>query len=162
VPHRTLSLRRASSALLALAGALLGGCQGAPPPEPARPTAVAQVRTPAPTPAPWRWGGGSDQQTALRLPNELLSIDLAVHPSESWPAVAATTWGGPTTNPHSALVRVFNPTTARWGPALQVDVGPSSLGRGRFGRVAHRSRSPRAATHRWRWRPRPTASSPRC
>jgi len=75
-----------------------------------------------------RAGGGSGQKTTLQLPEVVLTTDIAVHPTEGWPAVAAAVWSG-NDNPERAFVSVLNPTTRTWTPAHQVDIGPAALGR---------------------------------
>jgi hypothetical protein len=109
-------------------------------PVPGAPTLI-----PYPTPLPTRPAyptmepqlihGGSSGQTVLQLPGVLLTIDLAVHPTEGWPAVAALLWPGVTRDPRQAFVRVMDPRTQIWGPAQQLDVGPASSGTDRFANV---------------------------
>jgi hypothetical protein len=77
---------------------------------------------------PRPWQGGSDQQNTLLLPSNVLTIDLATHPTESWAAVGAVVWSG-NDDPERGFVSVYHPQTRRWSPAHQVDVGPSQLGR---------------------------------
>jgi hypothetical protein len=75
-----------------------------------------------------RAGGGSGQKTTLQLPEVVLNVDIAAHPTEGWAAVAAAVWSG-SDNPERAFVSVLNPTTRTWTPAHQVDIGLASLGR---------------------------------
>jgi hypothetical protein len=75
-----------------------------------------------------RAGGGSGQKTTLQLPEAVLALDLAVHPTEGWAAVSAVVWSG-NDNPERAFVSVLNPQTRTWTPAHQVDIGPAALGR---------------------------------
>jgi hypothetical protein len=83
---------------------------------------------PYPTREPWVWQGGSDQQTTLFLPSNVLTIDLAAHPTENWAAVGAVVWSG-NSDPERAFVSVLHPHSRRWSPAHQVDLGPAQLGR---------------------------------
>jgi hypothetical protein len=75
-----------------------------------------------------RAGGSSGQKNTLQLPEVVLNIDIATHPTEGWAAVAAAVWSG-NSNPERAYVSVLNPHTRTWTPAHQVDIGLSSLGR---------------------------------
>ena len=90
--------------------------------------------TPVPPPPPFptmedtRAGGGSGQKTTLQLPEVILSTDITTHPTQGWPAVAATVWSG-NDNPERAFVSVYNPRTRTWTPAHQVDIGAASIGR---------------------------------
>ncbi|NTU83801.1 MAG: hypothetical protein HGA45_31250 [Chloroflexales bacterium] len=107
-------------------------------PYPRCPPAPGETLVPWPTPVPppppyptmeeTRAGGGSGQKNTLQLPEVILNVDLAVHPTEGWPAVAAAVWSG-NDNPERAFVSVYNPVTRTWTPAHQVDIGPSALGR---------------------------------
>ncbi len=83
---------------------------------------------PYPTMADTRAGGSSGQKNTLQLPEVVLTIDVAAHPTEGWAAVAAAVWSG-SDNPERAFVSVLHPTTRTWTPAHQVDIGISSLGR---------------------------------
>lgn len=83
---------------------------------------------PYPTMADTRAGGSSGQKNTLQLPEVVLNIDVAVHPTEGWAAVSAVVWSG-NDNPERAYVSVLNPHTRTWTPAHQVDIGASSLGR---------------------------------
>jgi hypothetical protein len=91
-----------------------------PTPVPAQP--------PYPTMADTRAGGSSGQKTTLQLPEVVLNIDVAAHPTEGWAAVSAAVWSG-NDNPERVFVSVLNPTTRTWTPAHQVDIGAASLGR---------------------------------
>lgn len=82
---------------------------------------------PYPTMEPRHWQGGSDAQTTLFLPNTVLTTDLAVHPTEGWPAVASVVWSG-TDDPTRVMVSVYQPQAGAWSPARQVDVGESQIG----------------------------------
>ena len=90
--------------------------------------------TPLPAPPPFptmeetRSGGGSGQKQTLQLPETILHVDSTTHPTEGWPAVAASVWSG-NDNPERAFVSVLNPATRTWTPAHQVDIGPAALGR---------------------------------
>jgi hypothetical protein len=96
--------------------------------------ALAPWPTPMPPPPPYptmpsrRAGGGSGQKQTLHLPEVVLTVDIATHPTEGWPAVAAAVWSG-NDNPERAFVSVYHPATHVWSPAHQVDIGPSALGR---------------------------------
>ena len=101
---------------------------------PAPGEALAPWPTPVPPPAPYptmadtRAGGSSGQKQTLLLPEVVLTIDVAAHPTEGRAAVAAAVWSS-NDNPERAFVSVLNPTTRTWTPAHQVDIGASSLGR---------------------------------
>jgi hypothetical protein len=77
----------------------------------------------------------SDTQTTFRLPGRAYQLDIAVHPTENWPAVAMMQAFNLTTDPMAVYVRVFNPLSRRWGVAQQVDTGESSAGHDRFGAI---------------------------
>ena len=83
---------------------------------------------PYPTMVDTRAGGGSGQKTTLQLPEVVLNVDVATHPTEGWAAVAAAVWSG-NANPERAFVSVLNPATRTWTPAHQVDIGAAALGR---------------------------------
>ena len=95
---------------------------------------LAPWPTPVPAPPPYptmeetRAGGGSGLKTTIQLPEVILTADIAVHPTEGWPAVAAVAWSA-NANPERAYVIVYNPHTRSWTPAHQVDIGPAALGR---------------------------------
>lgn len=112
----------------------LAGCAvapiAAPTPQPAPPRPA-----PYPTFVPTRWMSSSDAQTTFRLPGKAYQLDLAVHPTENWPAVGIMQAFNLSTDPLRMYVRVFNPLTRRWGVAQQVDVGESSAGTDRFGQI---------------------------
>ncbi len=102
------------------------------PPPPGR----TAVRWPTPVPPPPAfptqagrpWQTGSGQATTLLLPDAVLALDMAVHPTAGWPAVAAVVWSG-TGDPERVMVSVYNPRAARWSIARQVDLGPARIGR---------------------------------
>jgi hypothetical protein len=102
------------------------------PPQPGE-TAVAWP-TPVPPPPPFPtmeprpWQTGADLKTTLHLPNTVLTVDIATHPTENWPAVASVVWSG-TDDPDRVLVSVFDPRSGTWSSARQVDIGPSAIGR---------------------------------
>lgn len=102
------------------------------PPAPGTPAAVWPTPLPPPPPYPTmpatRAGGGRGQAVLLHLPEIVLSLDLATHPTEGWPVVGAVVWSG-TDNPDRAFVSVRDPATQTWTPAQQVDRGPAGLGR---------------------------------
>ncbi|MBP1466725.1 exo-alpha-sialidase [Candidatus Chloroploca sp. M-50] len=83
---------------------------------------------PYPTLAPAPWQVAQDQGTTLHLPHAILSLDLAVHPTEDWAAVAAVVWSG-NDDPERVMLTVLHPTTRRWSLARQVDLGPARIGR---------------------------------
>jgi hypothetical protein len=87
------------------------------PPPPAYPTLAAR---------PWQTGSG--QNTTLHLPSAVLALDLAVHPTEGWPAVGSVVWSG-TNEPERVMLSVYNPQARRWSVARQVDLGPAQMGR---------------------------------
>lgn len=76
-----------------------------------------------------------NETTAMHLPNAVLGLDLAVHPTRNWPAVAAIDI--PVVNQDRArvFVRVYHPDRGGWGTAQNVDVGASHPGE-RFRSVA--------------------------
>lgn len=90
---------------------------------------------PYPTMDTRRWLAGSGQQTTIRLPNILFNLDMAVHPTEQWPVLGVVQGKGLTDEPNTGFVRAYNPEQGAWGPALQIDVGESTLGPDRFARV---------------------------
>jgi hypothetical protein len=96
-------------------------------------TAVAWP-SPVPPPPPFptmerrTWQTGADLQTTLHLPDVVLTIDLATHPTENWPAVASVVWSG-TEDPERVFVSVFDPNSGTWSSARQVDTGDSRIGR---------------------------------
>ena len=69
----------------------------------------------------------------MHLPGHLYGVDLAVHPTEGWPAVIALSRFVASTDPMQVFARVYNPHTRTWNVAQQVDVGTSSAGQDRFG-----------------------------
>ena len=95
---------------------------------------LAPWPTPVPPPPPYptmaetRAGGSSGQKNTLQLPEVVLNLDVAAHPTEGWAAVAAAVWSG-NDNPERAFVSVLNPRTRTWTAAHQVDIGVASLGR---------------------------------
>ena len=117
-----------------------------PTPYPPCPSAPgAPVATPYPTPVPYPTqhpiivNAGNDLVTALELPF-LHHVDVAVHPSAGWAAVASV-WtddyhgsdGGPS---RRIFVRVFSPVANTWSPARQVNPPPTEDGNGLYGGVA--------------------------
>lgn len=110
------------------------------------PPGVGEVATPLPTPIPapkpyptmvaelpQNTGG---LETAFALPGRIYQLDLAVHPTENWPAVAVMHRQSLLDEPIQLYVRVFDPVSKRWGIAQQVDVGDSSAGRDPNGFIA--------------------------
>jgi hypothetical protein len=107
-------------------------------PYPRCPPAPGEVLAPWPTPVPpqppyptmadTRAGGSSGQKNTLQLPEVVLNIDVAAHPTEGWAAVSAVVWSG-NANPERVYLSVLNPMTRTWTPAHQVDIGVAALGR---------------------------------
>jgi hypothetical protein len=83
------------------------------PPHPTRPVVLEQAE--------------SDPRTVMRLPGVILSLDMAVHPTEGWPAIATVRWPFPGQDAREVYVSVFNPAGG-WGASRSIDVGGSSLG----------------------------------
>lgn len=96
------------------------------------PTTVPTL-VPYPTQQPIVVNGGNDLTTALELPR-LQHVDIAVHPSEGWAAVASV-WPDTAGSRH-IFVRVFNPQARAWGTARQVNPPPAEKGSGLYGGVA--------------------------
>ena len=119
--------------MLLLLALVLTACTHATVPPYTPPSAAAPK--PYPTMDTRRWQQGSGQQDTLLLPNLLLHLDLAVHPTEEWPALAVVQHPGLTDAPYRGFVRVYDPRSGGWSAALQVDVGRSTLGSDRFARV---------------------------
>ena len=90
------------------------------------PTTVPTL-VPYPTQQPIVVNGGNDLTTALELPR-LQHVDVAVHPSEGWAAVASV-WPDTAGSRH-IFVRVFNPQARAWGTARQVNPPPAEKGVG--------------------------------
>src|SRR5919199_242459 len=94
---------------------------------------------PYPTQEPIIGYGGSQLMTALELPF-LQQVEVAVHPSQGWAAVASV-WtddqngsdGGPS---RRIFVRVFSPRAHAWGLTQQVNPPPAEDGDGQYGGVA--------------------------
>jgi hypothetical protein len=115
-------------------------------PLPLCPPGAGEAATPLPTPIPppkpyptmvaalpQNTGG---LETAFALPGRIYQLDLAVHPTENWPAVAMMHRQSLLDEPIQLYVRVFDPFSKRWGVAQQVDVGASSAGRDSNGSIA--------------------------
>jgi hypothetical protein len=88
---------------------------------------------PYPTQQPIVVNGGNELTTALELPR-LQHVDVAVHPSEGWAAIASV-WPDTSGSRH-IFVRVFDPRARAWGMARQVNPPPSERGSGLYGGVA--------------------------
>jgi len=58
-----------------------------------------------------RWLGGSDRHATFQLPSVALDVRMAVHPTESWPAVAVLQRFNEESDPIQGFVRVLNPHT---------------------------------------------------
>ncbi len=107
-------------------------------PAPGAPT-LAPYPTQVPTPVPYPTqhpiivNGGDELTTALEMPR-LHHVDVAVHPSEGWAAVASV-W--PDDEPsRRVFVRVFDPEARAWGIARQVNPPPAEAGNGLYGGIA--------------------------
>lgn len=102
------------------------------PPLPGR--TAASWPTPVPPPPAYPtlesrpWQTGSDRDTTLHLPAAVLTLDLAVHPTEGWPALGSVVWSG-TNDPERVMLSVYNPLARRWSIARQVDLGQAQIGR---------------------------------
>jgi hypothetical protein len=83
---------------------------------------------PYPTQEARSWQTGADQRTTLFLPGNLLTLDLAAHPTENWVAAASVIWSG-NQDPDRVMVSVLNPNTHTWSPARQIDLGIAGIGR---------------------------------
>ena len=104
---------------------LLMGCVRSP----VAPEPTALAPPPAyPTREARPWQLGSDRATTLSLPSAVIALDLAVHPTDGWPAVAAVVWSGDD-DPERVMLSVYQPHVRRWGSAQQVDLGPARIGR---------------------------------
>ena len=107
------------------------------PPQPGETAAPWPTRFPTSPPFPTMEPNpvltGSDTQASMHLPGHLYGLDLAVHPTEGWPAVVAVSRFVASADPMQVFVRVYNPHTATWNVAQQLDIGASSLGMDRFG-----------------------------
>ncbi len=109
------------------------------------PAADATLR-PWPTPLPTRppfatqaaeaWNLGSAARVTMELPGGVDQLDLAVHPVENWPVVGLLHGPGLSDAPQTAMVRVMNPATGRWGNTQQVDRGHAAIGPGGYGGMA--------------------------
>ena len=104
---------------------LLTGCVR--PPAALQPTALAPPLA-YPTYEALPWQLGSDRAITLLLPSAVIALDLAVHPTDGWPAVAAVVWSGDD-DPERVMLSVYQPHVRRWSSAHQVDLGPSRIGR---------------------------------
>ena len=80
------------------------------PTEPQVPTRQADYRQPA-----------VDGATIMRLPNALLGLDLAVHPVQNWPVVAAIDIPMLNRDPARVYLRAYDPIGRGWGVAQNVD-----------------------------------------
>ncbi len=79
---------------------------------------------------------GHQALTTMELPGGVDQLDLAVHPTENWPVVGMVHAPGLSDAPQTAMVRVLNPTTGRWGTAQQIDTGAAAIGPGGYGGLA--------------------------
>jgi hypothetical protein len=116
---------------------LLSSC--APPAQGPAPAATP-VGLPTPVAYPTREArpiqGGSDTRTLLHLPGILHHVDVAVHPSQGWPAVVSVqTWKDGDANHRRIFARVYHPAAKTWGDARQVNLPPED-GNGYYGGVA--------------------------
>jgi hypothetical protein len=107
------------------------------------------TRPPFPTRAAVNQPGSTAMQTIMRLPDAVLSVDIAAHPLTGDPVVAAI--AAPLTqdgSPH-AFVRAYDGRTGIWGATQNVDVGASAIGRHRFRSVAVAASGDGAITVVW-------------
>lgn len=88
------------------------------PTEPRIPTRAADFRQPV-----------VDETTVMHLPNAVLALDVAVHPTENWPVVAAIDIPVLNHGPAHVFVRANDPRHGGWGTAQTVDTGDSHPGR---------------------------------
>lgn len=94
--------------------------------------------TPPPTHAPYPTrpaGVGTGGETAIevvRLPDTILQVAVAVHPTAWWPAVGAVAAPLVRQDDPRVFVRAFNPITQRWGTTQSLGSGGSGLLRSRF------------------------------
>lgn len=105
-------------------GATLAPWPSPRPTQPALPTHPPDLRQPM--------VGG---ETIMRLPNALLALDLAVHPVQNWPAVAAVDIPVVNRDHARVFVRTYEPHGGGWGLAQTVDTAGSHPGE-RFRSVA--------------------------
>jgi hypothetical protein len=120
-------------ALLVTSG--LAGCDRSLPPSAVQPVQPSPIPAPPayPTMEPKRWLGGSDPHATFQLPGTTFDVRVAVHPTQSWPAVAVLQRFSEGSDPIQAFVRVLDPQSGQWSAAQQVDIGASSNGMDRFG-----------------------------
>lgn len=112
-------------------------------PVPGAPTLVpwpTALPTPVPHPTlePEPILGGSDMRTLMQLPGIVHHLDIAVHPSQGWPAVITTQhgWQGWDDADHRRIyVQVYNPRAKMWGQAQQVNLPPED-GNANYGGAA--------------------------
>lgn len=101
------------------------------------PTALP-TPVPLPTLGPGPIQGGSDTRELTRLPGLIDHIDIAVHPTQGWPAVVMTQqgWQGWSDPDHRRIyAQVFDPDGKTWGLAHQVNLPPEE-GNANYGGVA--------------------------
>lgn len=94
------------------------------PTQPPLPTRPADLRQPM-----------VDGETIMRLPNALLALDLAVHPVENWPVVAAVDIPVVNRDHARVFVRAYEPRGGGWGDAQSIDTASTHPGE-RFRSVA--------------------------
>jgi hypothetical protein len=90
---------------------------------------------PYPTMRPEQPFHTAGRQLTFHLPGRAYALDLAVHPTENWPAVAVMHRQSMLQEPIQLFVRVYDPTGQRWNTAQQVDLGESSAGQDRNGSI---------------------------
>jgi hypothetical protein len=100
---------------------VLSGCGTAQPAPDATPLPPATF---APLPRSER---GSRADQVLRLAGTVLSVDIAVHPREGWPAVVAVDAPLTTRDEARPYVRVLHPLAHSWGSAQSLGSGNSGL-----------------------------------
>ncbi|MBC8159823.1 MAG: exo-alpha-sialidase [Roseiflexaceae bacterium] len=75
-------------------------------------------------------------QTIMRLPDPILSVDLAVHPLTNEPVVAAIAASMTTDSSPHAFVSAYDRQTKQWGMVQNIDTGATAIGVHRFRSVA--------------------------
>jgi hypothetical protein len=95
-----------------------------PPTQPPFPTQPVGFRQPI-----------ADSQVVMRLPNAVLGLDVAAHPTEGWPVVAALDIPVLNDGKPRVFVRAYRPAAETWGTAQSVDVSDTHPGE-RFRSVA--------------------------
>ena len=93
-------------------------------------------RAPFPTMRAFNQPGSAEMRTIMRLPDAILSVDIAANPLSGDPVLAAIaaplTGGG---RPH-AFVSAYDGQAHSWGTAQSLDIGAAAIGAHRFRSVA--------------------------